>query len=101
MIHIFPHTPDMDTKTFNNHVARQLSISPAEVGRLTECLGRVMAEIGTGLDSVAIPGFGTFTSVKHDERVVTDPSTGSRTLMPPAIETGFITSVVLRKKLTR
>ena len=91
----------MDTKAFNQRLASQLGIAPADVSTLVDGLGQVMAEIGTELDSVAIPGFGTFTSVKRDERVVTDPSDGSRTLMPPSIEMGFVASVVLRKKLAQ
>lgn len=51
------------------------------------------------LDSVAIPGFGTFASTKFDEQIVNDPASGRSTLLPPAIELMFKSSVVLRKKI--
>lgn len=50
------------------------------------------------LDSVAIPGFGTFETIKHDEMIVEDVPTGKRMLLPPKIEVVFKPSVVLRKK---
>lgn len=91
----------MDSKAFTQQLAARLGVTPAEVTPMVEGLGQVIAEIGTALDSVAIPGFGTFTSEKRDEHVVTDPVDGSRTLMPPAIEMSFTASVVLRKKLAQ
>lgn len=68
---------------------------------LVEGLSVVFREAGADLDSIAIPGFGTFRSAKTEERVVTDETTGERTLLPPAIALEFQPSIVLRKKLTR
>lgn len=51
------------------------------------------------LNSVSIPGFATFATEKLDERVVEDPSSGRRMLLPPAIEMQIKSSVVLRKKI--
>lgn len=72
-----------------------------ETATITDALSKLMSEIGSELDSVAVPGFGTFSSVKTDESIVTDPATGERTLVPPAITMHFQPSVVLRKKLAR
>lgn len=91
----------MDSKTFNTRLAKMLRRSPEETATLTDAFGKLMAETGTELDSVAVPGFGTFSTVKTDESVVTDPSTGRRTLMPPSIRMSFQPSVVLRKKMSR
>ena len=91
----------MDNKTFNGRLARALARPTDETATLTDALAKLMTELGGELDSMAIPGFGTFVPVKTDERVVTDASTGSRTLLPPSITMHFQPSVLLRKKLTR
>lgn len=75
--------------------------SPEETATLTDAFSKLMAETGTELDSVAVPGFGTFSTVKTDESIVTDAATGRRTLLPPSIRMSFQPSVVLRKKMSR
>lgn len=91
----------MDNKAFNSRLAKMIKRSSEETATITDALGKLMAEIGTELDSVAVPGFGTFVTVKTDESVITDPETGRRTLVPPSIRMHFQPSVVLRKKLSR
>lgn len=72
-----------------------------ETAQLIDALGNVLAHEAAELNSVAIPGFGTFVSSKNDEEIVVDPASGDRTLVPPSISIGFQTSVVLRKKLAK
>ncbi len=91
----------MDSKTFNTRLAKMLRRSPEETATLTDAFSKLMAETGTELDSVAVPGFGTFSTVKTDESIVTDAATGRRTLLPPSIRMSFQPSVVLRKKMSR
>ena len=55
-----------------------------------------LLEYCSNLDGVAIPGFGTFTPVKSDERIVKD-SDGKTFLLPPSIELKWRPSVMLRK----
>lgn len=91
----------MDYKTFAKRLAKVLGRSAEETATLTDALGKLMTELGSDLDAMAVPGFGTFTPVKTDETVMVDPATGSRTLMPPAITMEFQPSILLRKKLSR
>lgn len=91
----------MDNKTFINRLAKRLNRESAEITTLAEGLCNVFIEVGNELDSVAIPGFGTFKSTKRDELIVTDEATGKRTLLPPAITLEFQPSIVLRKKLAK
>lgn len=91
----------MDNKTFIARLAKRLNREPSEVSTLIEGLCTVFKEVGNDLDSVAIPGFGTFKASKKDEIVVVDESTGKRTLLPPSITMDFQPSIVLRKKLAR
>ncbi len=52
-------------------------------------------------DSVALPGFGTFVTVKDDERVDRDLSTGRKVLLPPHLSMDFKSSSALLKSLTK
>lgn len=72
------------------------SVSPDEAQRLqTAFIGALSQSLENG-DSVAIPGFGTFTPSKTDESVIEHPS-GKKMLVPPHISLTFSESVVLRK----
>ena len=48
---------------------------------------------------VAIPGFGTFEGVKHEEEITSDLTTGKRMLLPPSVEVRFVAGSMLKKKL--
>ena len=48
-------------------------------------------------ESVAVPGFGTFKSVKHEETVSRDLSTGRTLLLPPEVTIEFSPASRLRK----
>lgn len=82
-------------------MSKRLNREAAEVSTLVEGLALVLREAGSDLDSVAVPGFGTFKSVKAEEKVITEETTGERTLLPPSITMEFQTSIVLRKKLSK
>lgn len=82
-------------------MSKRLNRDKAEVSTLVEGLAVVLREAGSDLDSIAVPGFGTFKSVKTEEKIVADEATGERTLLPPSITMEFQTSIVLRKKLSR
>lgn len=82
-------------------MSKAIGCDPAETGQLIEALGNVLAHEAAEMNSVAIPGFGTFISSKKNEEIVIDPTDGSRTLVPPSVTLGFQTSVVLRKKLAK
>lgn len=66
----------MDSKTFNSHLAKALKRTPDETATLIDAFSKLMVETGSELDSIAIPGFGTFATVKTDESIVTDSEIG-------------------------
>lgn len=88
----------MDNKTFVTQLSHRLDIDPKETSRLIETLVGAFTRITTNVDSIAIPGFGTFQPVKEDEKIVVTPQ-NKRMLMPPSVRLTFKESVVLRKKL--
>ena len=89
----------MDNKTLIETVAANLGRSKADVGKLVEALAGVMRTRCGELDSVVVPGFGTFEPKKRNERVMIHPSTGKRMLVPPKVVLGFKVSNVLKAKL--
>lgn len=89
----------MDNKTFRKTLAERLNASPKDVDSLISALKVLMAECAQNLCALAIPGFGTFVPVKHDEAVVTDLSSGKRMLLPPEICLEFYPGSAFRKKV--
>jgi DNA-binding protein HU-beta/integration host factor subunit alpha len=89
----------MDNKSLVAKLAVKLGKSKADVTKLLEGFTQVITSCASELDSVAIPGFGTFEAVKHDEYVETNSSSGKRTLFPPHVEMNFTPSTVLKKKI--
>lgn len=89
----------MDQRQFAARLSELTGATPREATAMTEALGAVLAARCADLDTVAIPGFGTFAASKHDERVETDPATGRRTLFPPTVTAEFRPSVILRHRL--
>ncbi len=89
----------MDNKKLIETVAANLGRSKADVGKLVDALAGVMRTRCGELDSVVVPGFGTFEPKKRNERVMIHPSTGKRMLVPPKLVLGFKVSNVLKAKL--
>ena len=90
-----------DTENITSKASAAAGCDPAQGAALAEAFAAALRERLSMLESVAIPGFGTFATVKTDESIVTDAESGRRTLVPPSIRMIFQPSVVLRKKMTR
>lgn len=91
----------MDNKALTAQIAKRMRRQPADVSALFEGMSQVMRQSFVQLDSVAIPGFGKFESVKDDEKIVTDLTTGQRVLLPPAINVTFQPSSLLKKRVNQ
>ena len=50
-------------------------------------------------ENVSLTGFGTFEVKKRMERVVVNPSTGMRMLVPPKLVLGFKPNASIKEKL--
>lgn len=88
----------MKTKDVIERLCSESTLSKSQIETLMSALPEAIKYFAKELDSVAIPGFGTFTSEKIDERVVEDTESGIRKLLPPSITVNFKSSIVLRKK---
>ncbi len=89
----------MDNKTLVNTVAERMGCTPHEVSNMIDGLVAVVREKCSALDSIAVPGFGSFEAKKKMERIATHPATGKRILIPPKMALTFKTSAVLKQKL--
>lgn len=92
-------TNNMDNKKLVENLANRLGRSADDVNKLLEGLASVLRTRCGELDSVIVPGFGTFEPRKHNERVMVNPQNGKRMLVPPKIVLGFKVSNVMKTKL--
>lgn len=89
----------MDNKQLIEAVATKMGRSTQDVGKLLEALAGVLRTRCSDMDSVHVPSFGTFEPKKRNERVIVQPSTGKRMLVPPKVVLGFKVSNVLKTKI--
>ena len=89
----------MDNKKLIDTVAANLGRSPKDVNKLLDAFVGVLTARCSEMDSVHVPGFGSFEPKKRDERIMIHPSTGKRMVVPPMVVLGFRISNVLKTKL--
>ena len=87
----------MDNRHFTTTLEQRLGDPRAAV--LLETFASLIREQTMQTGRIALPGFGSFEGVKHDEEVVTDLTSGKRMLLPPSIEVRFTPGAMLRKKM--
>ncbi|MBD5231178.1 MAG: HU family DNA-binding protein [Muribaculaceae bacterium] len=89
----------MDTKTLLDQISSECELSKNEAASLLETLVDTVASRCAEMDTVTLPGFGSFEPKKRMERVMVMPGTGRRMLMPPKLVLSFKPSAVLKQKL--
>ncbi len=80
-------------------MAKRMNRETEDIAKLIDAFISVVKTRCGELDSIAVPGFGTFEAKKKLERVVVNPSTGKRMLVPPKIALSFRPSALLKNKL--
>lgn len=75
--------------------------NPLQSTKLLDALRDCLVKCALQGDSVALPGFGTFMTVKDDERVDRDLSTGRQVLLPPHLSVSFKGSTSLIKAINQ
>ena len=89
----------MDNKKLVEILAANLGRSTQDVKKLLEGFAGVLRSRCGEMDTVHLPGFGAFEPKKRNERVMVNPATGKRVLIPPKIALGFKVSRVLSAKI--
>ena len=89
----------MNNKELTSALASLTGQSVRDTGRLVECLGALMGDHFAKGDSVLLAGLGTFEVKKKMERVIVNPGTGQRMLVPPKLVLGFKPVAALKGKV--
>lgn len=89
----------MDNKTLIETVSRRSGINKKEAATMLDALAIAMTRTATAMDTVAIPGFGSFEPKKRAERVMSMPSSGRRLLIPPKVSLGFKPAALFKQQL--
>lgn len=89
----------MNNKEFLGSLSTQLNVSSKEAERLVNALAECIAESVDEDTALSIHGFGTFEIRKKNERIVVNPSTKKRMMIPPKLVLNFKPSPVLKDKV--
>ena len=89
----------MNNKEFVDELAQQTGYSQDDTQKLVrKVIDAMITEFEDG-EVVAIPNFGTFEVKKRMERVVVNPTTKKRQLVPPKLVLGFRPVAAVKQKL--
>lgn len=91
----------MNNKEFIASVSAQLGKTPKDVQQLVGDFINEMANHISEEDSLIIQGFGTFDVRKRMERIVTNPNTKQKMLVPPKLTLSFKPSQALKDKVKK
>ena len=89
----------MNNKDFIQTLASNLAITPKAAQKMTSALIATLAENLDSDTSLSIQGFGSFEVKKKMERIVVNPATRQRKLIPPKLVLAFKPSAVLKEKM--
>ncbi len=79
----------MNNKDFITELAEKTGYSAEEAQRLVDIVVETMADRFQEGDVVLIPNFGSFEIKRKMERIMVNPSTGQRMLVPPKLVLNF------------
>ena len=89
----------MNNKDFIATLAARTGHSVEETQRMVDTVVETMGDHFLEDDTVLVPNFGTFEVKKRMERVVVNPSTRKRMLVPPKLVLGFKPVAAVKEKL--
>lgn len=79
----------MNNKDFIAALSKAAGTSRDETQRMVAATIAAMQDTFDGGDSVVIPAFGSFEPKKRLERIIVNPTTGQRMLVPPKVVLTF------------
>ena len=89
----------MNNKDFITELAQRTGYSTDETQHFVNCVVDAMGDHFQDDDSVLIPTFGTFEVKKKMERIMVNPSTGHRMLVPPKLVLTFKPNVSWKERV--
>ncbi|MDD6952701.1 MAG: HU family DNA-binding protein [Prevotella sp.] len=91
----------MNNKELINELAEESGYTKEDSQRLVKSLIDTMSEDFEKGENVTISGFGTFEVKKRMERVLVNPTTGKKMLVPPKLVLGFKPSNSIKEQLKK
>lgn len=79
----------MNNKDYISELANRTGRSPEDTQRMVNTVIEAMGDHFQEDDSILVPNFGTFEVKKKLERIMVNPSTGQRMLIPPKLVLNF------------
>lgn len=91
----------MNNKEYITALAKKTGNSKEQTQKLVNAVISAMSDTFDGGDNVTISGFGTFEPKKRLERVIVNPSSGQRMLVPPKIVLNFKASAAVKDTIRK
>ena len=91
----------MNNKEFIADLAARTGLRQDETQRMMNTLITAMGDSFLEGDSMQLTGFGQFEVKKKLERVMINPNTGQRMLVPPKLVLSFRPNMLLRDKIKK
>lgn len=89
----------MNSKEFLAVLANRSGLSVEDTSLSVDALVDAMTRHLCESDSLSLQGFGTFEVKKKNERVIVNPSTHQKMLVPPKLAVSFKPSLNLKERL--
>jgi len=89
----------MNNKDFIAELADRTGYSVEDAQKMVDIVIETMGDHFLEDDSVLIPNFGTFEVKKKMERIMVNPSTGQRMLVPPKLVLNFKPNVGWKERV--
>ena len=89
----------MNNKDYLSRMAEKLEMSTKEVQQLTNACVNEFADNMEDGSTLSVQGFGNFEVKKKLERIVVNPTSKQRMLVPPKLALSFKPSATLKDKL--
>lgn len=91
--------PIMNNKSFISELSLRLGYTQDDAQKMVNTVIDSMNDAFQGGDAVTIPRFGTFEVKKRLERIVVNPATKQRMLVPPKLVLNFKPIAAMKEKL--
>jgi len=89
----------MTNKDFISELAERTGYSSEDTQKMVNVIVEAMGDYFQEDNSVLVPSFGTFEVKKKLERVMVNPSTGQRMLVPPKLVLNFKPNINWKERI--
>lgn len=89
----------MNNREFIAELSAGMGISTKDTQKMVNDFIEELSVMFDNSTDVAIHGFGTFELKKRNERIIMNPATGKKMLVPPKLSLGFKLSSTFKNKM--